>query len=157
MHGMHSRRLVIPKGVLESGNNVIEIPDACEDSRVLIAKLRPSQGSPSRSGQGGGCHPNPSPCPSHVQKLSSAGSISSSPRNVRSSRSRQANISIRDGIVPNELNNSIINHSLAQLEQVEIEELKVVQEKMRKFQDARRELVISILMLQEAESAGRAT
>lgn len=154
MDGMHSRRLIIPKGVLDSGNNVIDIPDACEDSRVLIAKLRPNQGSPSRSGQGGGCQPN---CPSHVQKLSSAGSISSSRRSARPSRSRQANISISEGIVPDELNNSIINHSLAQLEQVEIEELKVVQEKMRKFQDARRELVISILMLQEAESAGRAT
>lgn len=156
MDEMHSRRLIIPKGILESGNNVIDIPDACEDSRVLIAKLRPNQGSPSRSGQGGGCQPN---CPSHLQKLSSAGSISSSRRSVKSrpSRSRQANISISDGIVPAELNNSIINHSLAQLEHVEIEELKVVQEKMRKFQDARRELVISILMLQEAESAGRST
>lgn len=44
-----ARKLIIPKGVMEAGgSNVVEIPEGCEDSRVLIAKLQAKYGRPPR-------------------------------------------------------------------------------------------------------------
>ncbi|ERL83319.1 hypothetical protein D910_07954 [Dendroctonus ponderosae] len=136
----YTRKLIIPKGVLESGKNIVEIPEACEDSRVLIAKLQPKKGKPSSRFGGGSA-----PC-------GTCGSSAQPQRNA--SRHRMASShkeNLPEGMVPDELDYGIINQSLADLEHVEIREFKNVQEKMRRFQDARRDLVISVLTLHEAD------
>lgn len=133
---MYTRKLIIPKGVLESGKNIVEIPESCEDSRVLIAKLQPKKGKPS-SRFGGS-----SPC--------GTCGPSGPPRNAsRHGMAHKENLP--EGMVPDELDYGIINQSLAELEHVEIREFKNVQEKMRRFQNARRDLVISVLTLHEAD------
>ncbi|KAF7269486.1 hypothetical protein GWI33_017484 [Rhynchophorus ferrugineus] len=53
--------------------------------------------------------------------------------------------------ISDELSFSAVNESMHKLESMEVEELMMVQQKMKSFQDARRDLLVSILTLPEPE------